>query len=184
MNSEGIPADNYDAETDGPKSMKRLWYDRDKTFDKSRRHERKTGGFTCSHCATFVSINTEMGTEHRNHCNACLWSKHVDNKPGDRASECQSGMEPIAVTLKIKGTDKYTGVQKSADVMLVHRCTGCDVHIINRIAADDSVLGILSVFEKSQSLPIKEQQLLQSEGISIMRGDEGRRIISERLYGK
>ena len=45
------------------------------------------------------------GTQHRNHCPACLWSRHVDDRPGDRAmlDDCGSGMEPIAITVRGKG---------------------------------------------------------------------------------
>ncbi|WP_265181671.1 RNHCP domain-containing protein [Geomicrobium sp. JCM 19055] len=32
---------------------------------------------------------------YRNHCPSCLYSKHVDVIPGDRASTCHSLMEPI-----------------------------------------------------------------------------------------
>lgn len=182
--SEQIPAEDYDEETDGPTAMKKLQHDKGRNFDRSRRHEQNSGGFTCSHCASFVPLNPEMGTAHRNHCNSCLWSKHVDIKPGDRASKCQSGMEPIAITLKIEGEDKYTNKQRLGDVMLVHKCTGCDACIVNRIAADDPASAVVSVFEKSQLLPLESQKRLQSMEINMMKGDEGRQLVSERLYGR
>ncbi|WP_420871372.1 RNHCP domain-containing protein [Lysinibacillus xylanilyticus] len=33
----------------------------------------------------------------RNHCPKCLFSKHVDTVPGDRASTCKGLMRPIGV---------------------------------------------------------------------------------------
>ncbi len=141
-------------------------------------------GFICMNCKSFVPINPEMGTIHRNHCNNCLWSKHVDNNPGDRASKCGAGMEPIAVTLKIEGQDKYTGNQKLGDVMLVHRCLGCNKYVVNRVAADDSPSKILEIFDKSQLLSNEEKLHLQSMEINILEGPAGKKLLSERLYGK
>jgi hypothetical protein len=34
---------------------------------------------------------------YRNHCPACLWSKHVDVQPGDRAATCRGLMRPDRV---------------------------------------------------------------------------------------
>jgi hypothetical protein len=45
-----------------------------------RRHE--ADGFTCLHCKLRVP-GQAWGTKHRNHCPACLWSRHVDITPGD-----------------------------------------------------------------------------------------------------
>lgn len=35
------------------------------------------------------------GTGYTDHCTNCLWSRHVDVNPGDRASECRGMMRPI-----------------------------------------------------------------------------------------
>jgi RNHCP domain len=70
-----------------------------------------------------------VGTEHRNHCPTCLWSRHVDETPGDRSAECGSLMEPIAIT-----------VRGSGEWVLVHRCRGCAVLHLNRTAGDDNPL--------------------------------------------
>ncbi|WP_419962425.1 RNHCP domain-containing protein [Psychrobacillus sp. BM2] len=32
----------------------------------------------------------------RNHCPFCLFSKHLDNYPGDRSSECQDLMRIVS----------------------------------------------------------------------------------------
>ena len=39
--------------------------------------------FVCEHCGAEVK-----GDGYTNHCPKCLWSKHVDVHPGDRAAEC------------------------------------------------------------------------------------------------
>ncbi len=46
--------------------------------------------FACEQCGAFVK-----GNGYTDHCPECLWSKHVDVYPGDRANECRGLMEPI-----------------------------------------------------------------------------------------
>jgi hypothetical protein len=71
---------------------------------------------------------TLSGGRNRNHCPACLYSRHVDaTTPGDRASDCGSSMQPVGVFLRPKG-----------EQVIVHRCLGCGFERYNRIAADDS----------------------------------------------
>jgi ribosome biogenesis GTPase len=136
--------------------------------------------FECCRCSLEVTPNEAMGTRHRNHCNHCLWSKHVDTAPGDRASRCLGCMEPIGVTLKHEGTDKY-GREKLGDVMLAHRCAQCGLVNINRIAADDPEDLILAVFGKSASLPQVALDGLAKQGISLL---ADRKTLEERLFGK
>lgn len=45
--------------------------------------------FSCSNCGFSVS-----GNGYTNHCPKCLWSKHVDENPGDRAAQCGGMMKP------------------------------------------------------------------------------------------
>jgi hypothetical protein len=89
------------------------------------------GSFRCGHCRLDVSIDA-VGTAHRNHCPNCLWSRHVDDSPGDRAAECGSLMEPIAITVRGDG-----------EWVLVHRCRGCDELHLNRTAGDDNPLMLM-----------------------------------------
>ena len=90
--------------------------------------------FQCGHCGVDVSLDAP-GTSHRNHCPACLWSRHLDrNVPGDRKSGCPGGMEPIAVT--VRGEHRW---------MLIHRCTRCGRLRMNRTAADDNVLLLMQL---------------------------------------
>ncbi len=104
-----------------------------------RRHEAE--GFTCIHCKLQVP-GQAWGTKHRNHCPACLFSRHVDERPGDRASPCRSPMEPIAIEAKPDG-----------EWAIVHRCTGCGQIKVNRIAGDDSERALLSLALRPISRP-------------------------------
>ncbi|MGI6423203.1 MAG: RNHCP domain-containing protein [Candidatus Dojkabacteria bacterium] len=55
-----------------------------------RRFQRKIEDFTCEHCGS-----STRGDGYTDHCPVCLFSKHVDINPGDRASSCGGLMEPI-----------------------------------------------------------------------------------------
>jgi RNHCP domain len=97
---------------------------------------RRRGGasFRCRHC--LLDVPTEApGTNHRNHCPGCLWSRHLDaNVPGDRAAGCGSSMEPIAITVRGDG-----------EWVLVHRCLDCHEVHLNRSAGDDNPLLLLRI---------------------------------------
>jgi hypothetical protein len=82
------------------------------------------------------------GTAHRNHCPNCLWSRHVDDSPGDRAAECGSSMEPVAVM-----------VRNGGEWVLIHRCTGCGELKANRTAGDDNPLLLLRVAVRPLAQP-------------------------------
>ena len=77
-------------------------------------------GFVCAQCGQHVQALTNGS--YRNHCPSCLWSLHVDEVPGDRASPCGGLMEPV-------------GLRKSRKHMqVVHRCLRCGVVRPNRVA--------------------------------------------------
>jgi hypothetical protein len=83
------------------------------------------------------------GTAHRNHCPNCLWSRHLDDhSPGDRAADCGSAMEPIAVSVRGDG-----------EWVLVHRCTGCHALGLNRTAGDDNPLVLFRLAVKPLAQP-------------------------------
>jgi hypothetical protein len=83
--------------------------------------------FKCRNCRAFIG-EPVSGGRNRNHCPACLYSLHVDDRtPGDRRSDCRSLMEPIGVYYRRNG-----------EQMLVHRCLGCGRLRQNRVAADDN----------------------------------------------
>lgn len=74
----------------------------------SKKFQKKVEDFVCEHCGQNVK-----GDGYTNHCPFCLWSKHVDVHPGDRAHDCAGMMEPIGVE---GGTPNYR---------LVLRCQKC-----------------------------------------------------------
>ncbi len=69
---------------------------------------RRIEDFICEVCKTEVN-----GDGFTNHCPTCLWSKHVDNFPGDRENECRGKMRPIDVTGSV---DNY---------VIIHKCESC-----------------------------------------------------------
>ena len=103
-----------------------------------RARDRRGGpdSFRCRNCRLDVSVDAP-GTQHRNHCPNCLWSRHLDVTPGDRRADCGSSMEPIAV--HVRGDGEWA---------LVHRCGGCRTIHLNRIAGDDNPLPLLRLAVK------------------------------------
>lgn len=152
-------------------------FNHDKYRAQQRHNEHRSGGFKCTHCKQFVIINNIMGMANRNHCNVCLWSKHVDDLTGDRCATCQGGMEPIGLTFKNEGYGKV------GEVMLIHLCSVCQKISINRVARDDPEYKILEIYNESLGLcePIKAQ--LDQDKIHLLTEDD-RQELSTRLFGK
>lgn len=99
------------------------------------------GPFKCAKCGKHVAPD-DAGTEHRNHCPNCLYSLHLDNKPGDRAAYCGGLMEPVAVWVRHGG-----------EWALIHRCQECSALSSNRTAADDNEIMLLSIAVRPLSSP-------------------------------
>jgi hypothetical protein len=106
---------------------------------RAERHGKNS--FRCGHCGLDVSLRA-LGTAHRNHCPSCLWSRHLDDDPGDRDGRCGSMMEPIAITVRGDG-----------EWVLIHRCAGCDTLHLNRSAGDDNPLILLRLAVKPLAQP-------------------------------
>jgi len=90
---------------------------------------RHTENFICDHCGTSV-----IGTGYTNHCPQCLWSRHVDVDPGDRAADCGGMMRPTRVE-----------VGKRDVWRLVHRCDTCGHERYNDVQPEDdweTVVGV------------------------------------------
>ena len=85
--------------------------------------------FVCENCGMFV-----RSTGYTNHCPNCLWSKHVDNVPGDRRAECRGMMEPIRI--------EYDG----RNYKIVHKCTKCKITKKNISAPNDNITKYLELF--------------------------------------
>jgi DNA-directed RNA polymerase subunit RPC12/RpoP len=97
-----------------------------RAHDETGEGHSSTLGFICANCGLIVSARS-YGTSHRNHCPHCLWSLHVDVRPGDRAHLCRAPMEPVAIWALQNGERR-----------IIHRCTRCSVLKANRAAGDDS----------------------------------------------
>jgi len=93
-----------------------------KTFTKRKED------FICANCGTHV-----VGNGYTNHCPKCLWSKHVDNNPGDRASTCGGMMKPIAVQPEKDG------------FIITHKCEKCGKTIRQHSAENDDIETIISI---------------------------------------
>jgi hypothetical protein len=118
--------------------------------DQRNRARREPGAFRCRNCRLDVPTDAP-GTAHRNHCPNCLWSRHVDDTPGDRAAlaECGSSMQPIAITVRGDG-----------EWVLVHRCLGCDIVHLNRTAGDDNPLLLVRIAVEPLARPPFPLELL------------------------
>lgn len=77
-------------------------------------------GFLCENCGRQV-LPVSSGS-YRNHCPFCLYSKHVDWVPGDRANPCGGLMAPVAYHYHSK-----KGYQ------VIQRCQKCGVEQVNII---------------------------------------------------
>ena len=108
--------------------------------DHTHRLAEPIGAFICEQCRQVVP-GTAPGTEHRNHCPLCLWSLHVDIRPGDRRSGCRGLMEPIALWVR------------GEEWVLIHRCRDCGILKSNRTAGDDSPVGLLSLAVRPLARP-------------------------------
>lgn len=92
---------------------------------------RTTENFTCEHCGVFVH-----GNGYTNHCPNCLWSKHVDVDPGDRAADCGGMMEPA-------------GLRTDGDSFDIHHiCTRCGFTRRTKTTPNDNSSAIIALSVK------------------------------------
>jgi len=94
----------------------------------SKRFQRRVENFTCLQCGAAAT-----GNGYTNHCPRCLWSRHVDIDPGDRAAACQGAMRRAAVETSREG---WT---------LTHVCEACGATRRCKSAAGDDRDAILAV---------------------------------------
>lgn len=81
--------------------------------------------FICEHCGKKIE---KLGYTSRDHCNYCLYSKHVDVYPGDRQESCKGLLEPIDVEISPK-----------KGYVIIYRCKKCNVIKKNVVAKDDDM---------------------------------------------
>lgn len=79
--------------------------------------------FICENCNKKVD---KLRYSARDHCPFCLYSKHVDIFPGDRANECKGLLKPISIE-KFKNTFK-----------IIYKCEKCNQLHKNIVATDDN----------------------------------------------
>ena len=81
--------------------------------------------FVCENCGKKVS---KLGYTSRDHCPHCLYSKHVDNMPGDREAECRGLLKPVQVELDSK-----------KGYVIIYKCEKCGAIRKNKSAIDDDM---------------------------------------------
>lgn len=89
--------------------------------------------FICDNCNKKVD---KLIYSSRDHCKYCLYSKHLDISPGDRASNCFGILVPIDV-------EKYKDTYK-----IIYRCSKCGKQKKNIIAKDDDFDQLLYIMSK------------------------------------
>jgi len=94
----------------------------------ARQFQRTIEDFTCGHCGAAVT-----GNGYTNHCPVCLYSRHVDIHPGDRASDCGGLMKPIAIETK------------RGDYVILQECQVCGHQRRNKRAPEDRLEAIMAV---------------------------------------
>ena len=80
--------------------------------------------FICENCGNEVN---PLEYSARDHCNKCLYSKHVDVMPGDRNNDCKGLLIPIGIE-KFKDTFK-----------IIYQCEKCHQTHKNIMANDDNM---------------------------------------------
>lgn len=92
--------------------------------------------FICENCGKKVS---KLFYTSRDHCPYCLYAKHVDIKPGDRAETCHGMLEPIGIENNSK-----------KGYVIIYKCKKCGALRKNIVAKDDN----MSLIIKLSSNPI------------------------------
>ncbi|MEU5848462.1 RNHCP domain-containing protein [Saccharopolyspora shandongensis] len=104
-------------------------------------HQSTINTFTCVRCGLTVSTLVPDGGR-RNHCPACLHSRHVIDQVESGPSDCGSRMSPIAIA-----------VLRTGDWMLIHRCVRCDELTSNPVCMDDNQLILMRMAVRPLAQP-------------------------------
>ena len=102
-----------------------IFFERVFQFMDNKRFQKKDSGFVCGHCEKTVE---PLGFTSRNHCPFCLWSRHLDELPGDRASDSGGLMEPV-----------FADPDPKKGYIIHHRCIKCGAMRRNRAAYGPNV---------------------------------------------
>ena len=90
--------------------------------------------FVCENCGRVVP---KLGYTCRNHCPYCLYSKHLDINPGDRAETCHGILEPIGLEISPK-----------KGYVIIFKCKKCGKICRNKSAEDDNMDLIIELTTK------------------------------------
>lgn len=93
-----------------------------------KKFQRKIEDFVCENCGTGV-----RGDGYTNHCPKCLWSKHVDVNPGDRAEECGGMMKPVGIA------------SKGGENIINYRCVKCGFERSNKVSRSDDFNAVVKI---------------------------------------
>ena len=96
-----------------------------------KRFQRTREDFNCEKCGLRV-----QGDGYTNHCPRCLWSRHVDVRPGDRAEICGGMMEPVSVE------------EKGGEYILTHKCVKCGVSRRINTTPQDNIERVIELFSR------------------------------------
>lgn len=88
----------------------------------NRLFQRNEEDFVCANCDAAV-----FGDGYRNHCPCCLYSKHVDVNPGDRAEECGGMMKVVDIVLE------------NGELVFTHECIECKKTKRNKAHSEDDI---------------------------------------------
>ena len=80
--------------------------------------------FICENCKQKIK---KLNYTTRDHCNYCLYSKHLDINPGDRQNNCKGLLKPI-------GIEKFKNTYK-----IIYKCEKCNQIHKNIMATDDNM---------------------------------------------
>lgn len=100
----------------------------------NKKFQSRKEDFICENCGFFV-----QGNGYTNHCQKCLWSKHMDINPGDRAENCQGMMEPIRIE------------SRGSRYFVLHRCLECGFEKFNSIRDEDDFDSVIAILKKNHN---------------------------------
>jgi rubrerythrin len=97
----------------------------------SKKFQRRIEDFVCEKCGAEVK-----GNGYTDHCPICLWGRHVDVNPGDRAAACGGMMEPVRAEVK---SEKY---------LLYYICKKCGHNFRLKSMPGDNLDAIIKLINK------------------------------------
>ena len=122
--SDIISAYAHISEDEPIKKQIRLYLDRSSSAQIRKNPIFVDEPFQCGHCKKDVSKGNVMI---RDHCPFCLWGRHLDKIPGDRAANCGGLMQPLSFSV-------------AGGIRWIHySCTVCTYEFRVRTHPDDAV---------------------------------------------